>query len=79
MVYKHKSVHDVQRVYRRATQGARRYKFQVERYNGVKYKNNPFYKGSEPWDLLPHDTIDSESLTEFKKCLKKHFVTYIGL
>ena len=36
LMYKHKSVYDIQRVYRRATRGARKYKFQVERYNGAK-------------------------------------------
>ena len=27
--------------------------FYIERFNNIKYKNSPFYKGAELWDLLP--------------------------
>ena len=35
--------------------GANRDQFVVERYNNLKYKNSPFYKGSELWQQLPLD------------------------
>ena len=75
-MYKHKAKHAVQRIHRRATRTADRYKFQVERYNSVKYKNSPYNKGSELWDALPQNTIDSEGLFEFKKRLKCQYVVY---
>ena len=75
-MYKHKTSHDVQQVFLRATRGAERYKFAVERYNVVKYKNSPYYKGSELWYALPRDTIDSTHFTEFKRNLMNGFRTY---
>ena len=30
----------------------KKYKFEVERYNVVKYKNSPYYKGAEVWDTF---------------------------
>ena len=59
-MYLHTKNHDVQRVVRRATRGACRYKFSVEIYNTVKYKNSPFYKGCDLWNT----TIESETLFE---------------
>ena len=79
LMYLHKKNHDVQRAVRRATRGARRYKFSVERYNTVKYKNSPFYKGCELWDTLPKPIIDSETLVEFKKLLRREFVSYVEM
>ena len=35
----------------RVTRGADRDQFYVERYNNIKYKNSPFYKGAELWKL----------------------------
>ena len=64
LMYKHKTSHDVQQLFLRATRGAERYKFAVERYNVVKYKNSPYYKGSELWNALPQDTIDSTCFTQ---------------
>ena len=68
-MYKHKSNYDVQHILNRVTRGAVRYKFEVERYNVVKYKHSHFYKGSELWDTLPRQIIESTCLAEFKKNL----------
>ena len=53
LMYIHKANHDVHHTFRRATRGADIYKFEVERYDVIKYKNSPYYKGSELWDALP--------------------------
>ena len=76
LMYKHKSNHDVQHIFRRATRGADRYKFALDRYNVTKYKNSPYYKGSERWDTLPQYVIDSTCFTEFKQNLKTVYCTY---
>ena len=52
-----------------ATRGAERYKFEVDRYSVVKYKNSPYYRGSELWDKLPRNDIESVCLSEFKRNL----------
>ena len=67
LMYKHKSNYDVQHIFHRATRGAERYRFKAERYNVVKYKNSPFYKGSELWDNLPRHVIDSACFLKFKR------------
>ena len=54
----------------RNTTGENVYSFVRERYNNVKYKNSPYYKGSLLWDSLPVDAR-SESLLEFKKKFSK--------
>ena len=76
LMYKHKSNFDVQHVFPRETRGAERYKFEVERYNVVKYKNSSYYKGSELWDKLPRHTIDSACFSEFKRNLTAEHRTY---
>ena len=67
-MYIYKDVHSVQREHRRATQAADRFEFHDERYGSVKYKNSPYYKGSELWDKLPQETINIKCLFELKKC-----------
>ena len=47
LMYRHKLSYDVQHIFPRATRGADRFKFEVERYNVTKYKNSPYYKGSQ--------------------------------
>ena len=69
LMYIHTVHHDVQHTFCRATRGADRCKFEVERYNVIKYKNSPYYKGSELWDALARHIIDSTCLTEFKRHL----------
>ena len=76
LMYRHKNNYDVQHIFSRATRGADRYKFALERYNVVKYKNSPFYKGSELWDKLPCHVINSACLTEFKRNLMAQYKTY---
>ena len=58
------------RRHNRNTRAAARDHFYVERYNNVKYKNSPFFKGSELWDKLPNDIIACDSIFQFKKKLK---------
>ena len=57
LMYKHKTTFNARHIFQRATRGAERYKFEVERYNVVKYKNSPYYKGSELWNSLPGDVM----------------------
>ena len=57
----------------RSTRIARRDNFYVERYNNLKYKNSPFYKGVELWNLLPLDIATSDSLFQFKNSMKKKY------
>ena len=46
LMYNHRKCQDVRRPAPRATRNAVRYSFYTERYNNVKYKNSPYYKGS---------------------------------
>ena len=55
LMFIHKSNVVNLRVLARNTRAAQRSQFYVERYNNIKYKNSPFYKGSELWNLLPID------------------------
>ena len=63
----------------RHTRAAARDQFHVERYNIIKYKNSPFYKGSELWKLLPVDIATSDSLFQFKQAFKKRYNTYVDI
>ena len=76
LMYSHKDNLDVRRVPNRDTRAAIRYKFYTERYNNIKYKNSPYYKGAALWDMLPLATIECESIFELKKCLRAGFKTY---
>ena len=38
------------------------YRFYIERYNMVKYKNNPYYIGAELWDDLLMSTIECDNI-----------------
>ena len=58
----------------RNTCAARRDNFYVKRYNNLKYKNSPFYKGVELWNLLPLDIATRDSLFQFKHSLKKKYI-----
>ena len=59
------------------TRAADRDNFVIERYNNLKYKNRPFYKGANLWSLLPIDIALSQSIFEFKKSLKNRYTTYV--
>ena len=75
-MYLHKNNVDNMRILNRNTRTARREHFHVERYNNNKYKNSPFYKGAELWDLLPSYITESESIFQFKQNLKRGYVNY---
>ena len=66
----HKQRHNVARVYGRETRAARNFTFAREKYNCIKYKNSPYYKGSLLWDSLPVIARNCDNLLEFKKQLK---------
>ena len=61
---------DARRVYPRNTRPANIHSFVRERYNNVKYKNSPYYKGSLLWDTLPASARLSLNIMDFKKSLK---------
>ena len=42
-------------------------------------KNSPYYKGSDLWDTLPRVIIESDTLYEFKKLLRKEYTAYVEL
>ena len=77
LMFIHHQRHNVRRPAPRATRNADRYKFHTERYNNVKYKNSPYFKGSELWDNLPRTTIDCENVFEFKRSLKKIYCRFV--
>ena len=52
------------------------FSFIRERYNNVKYKTSPYYKGSLLWDILPIGIRSSENILEFKKGLSRVFHRY---
>ena len=58
----HKDNVDNLRIAERNTRAAQRNQFHVERYNNIKYKNSPFYKGLELCKLLPIDIVSSVSI-----------------
>ena len=66
----YKQRRDVARVYARNTKAARLFTFVRERYNCIKYKNSPYYKGAILWDDLLVIVRNSTNLLEFKKSLK---------
>ena len=77
LMFLHKSNPRNLRIPARQTRGATRDQFAVERYNNLKYKNSPYYKGSELWKQLPMDIATSDSVFQFKKCLKIRYKTYV--
>ena len=76
LMYLHKNNVDNLRVFNRNTRAAQRDQFDVERYNNIKYRNSPFYKGVELWNLLPMDILTSDSIFQFKHNLKRKYTTY---
>ena len=71
LMFNHKIRHNVRRGAPRATRNADRFTFYTERYNNLKYKNSPYYKGSELWNTLPIATINCDNIFEFKSSLRK--------
>ena len=76
LMFQHKTDVINLRRHNRNTRAAARDHFYVERYNNVKYKNSPFFKGSELWDELPNDIIACDSIFQFKKKLKCKYTIY---
>ena len=52
------------------------FSFVRERYNCIKYKNSPYYKGALLWDALPNIVKNSVNLLEFKKHLNGLYRVY---
>ena len=76
LMFIYKQRFTVARIHERVTRGAGIFSFVRERYNCVKYKNSPYYKGSILWDGLPNDVKNSQTLLEFKKHLKRLYRIY---
>ena len=71
LMYIYKSRHgNIRRVHGRNTKAALNYSFVRERYNNVKYKIGPYYKGSILWDDLPVETRRCDTMLDFMKSLK---------
>ena len=68
--------HNVRRIHNRRTGVAEMYSFVRERYNCVKYRSSPYYKGSLLWDELPPEAKRCTAMLEFKKHLKNIYRTY---
>ena len=79
MMFVHKNNRKTVRIPARNTRGARRDQFDVERYNNLKYKNSPFFKGSVLWNQLPLDIAQSDSIFQFKKSLKNRYNKYVDV
>ena len=75
----HLHKHDVNnlRIPARQTRGADRAQFKVEKYNVCKYKNSPFYKGADLWQLLPHNIVLNVTVHQFKTLLKSRYKVYV--
>ena len=76
LMFIHKQGHNVAWLYHRNTRAAQNFAFARERYNCLKYKKSPYYKGSLLWDNLPVTVRNSVNLLEFKKRLKNVFNTF---
>ena len=69
-IHKHRH-YNVAHVHVCRTRAAQVFSFVRERYDCVKYKNSPHYKGALLWDDLPAITKNSTTLLEFKRYLKR--------
>ena len=76
LMFAYKQRHNVARVHARRTRAADVFSFTRERYNCIKYKNSPYYKGSLLWDGLPVEARNSMTLLEFKGHLKNIYRDY---
>ena len=71
----HKELHDAARIFERRTRAANVFAFVRERYNCVKYKNNPYDKGALLWASLPIVAKNSPHMNQFKK----HLIAFINI
>ena len=77
LMYLYKIRHDdIRRVHVRNMRGAYVYSFERERYNNVKYKNSPYYKGSLIWDTLQILMRRLDNIQDFKMELLTIFQHY---
>ena len=76
LMYIYKNFANVERIFVRNTHQGNRYNFRVENYQNSKYRNSPYFKGSNLWDNLPIDVINVPTLGEFKAKLKRIFTPF---
>ena len=77
LMFIHKHRHqNIARVHVRRTRAAQVFSFVREKYNCIKYKNSPYYKGALLWDALPVKAKNSKTLLGFKKHVKSMYMTY---
>ena len=76
MILVDKQRFSVARIHERTTRAAGIFSFVRERYNCVKYRNSPYYKGAVLWDGLPLIVKNSGNLLEFKKHSKGMYKKY---
>ena len=69
-MYIHKKCVSPARINARLTRGADRYRFYTERCNTTKYRNSPYSRGSNLWDLLLKSTTEYGTLFEFEYKMK---------
>ena len=74
-IYKNRHL-AVRRVHARNTRAANVYSFVYEKYQNVKYKNSPYYKGSLLWDTLPVETRQCLNIIDFRNSLKRIYRSY---
>ena len=79
LMFSHKNSVNNLKIPVRNTREADRPQFRIERYQNMKYKNSPFYKGVDLWKELPLDIINSDSIFQFKKKLKHRYTTYLDV
>ena len=72
----HKRRFTIARIHERITRAAGIFSFVRERYNCIKYKNSPYYKGAILWDGLPNLVKNSQTLLDFKKNLNVVYRKY---
>ena len=70
LMFIHKQRFSVARIHERLTRAAGIFSLVHERYNCIKYKHGPYYKGAILWDGLPLILKNSANLLVFKKHLE---------
>ena len=76
LMYNHSTCNNVRKVVNCDVQREVLFILDTERYNTVKYKHSPFHKGAKLWDVLPVDTINSDTYISIKKQL---YTVYVDL
>ena len=76
LMFIYKQRHNVARIHSRRTRAAEIFSFVRERYNCIKYKNSPYYKGALLWDDLTVLARNSANLLEFKKHVSHEYRSF---